>query len=107
MAVMYHGDTSKAPEIVKGIEEIQKHLEARRNAHGGPFWHGKEPGLADLGIAPFVGRLRLFAKDGGLEAFSSSETLQKLYTDDKYRIYRDYGDALVSRESWKNTFDDD
>lgn len=95
----------KIPDLMKSIEEFQKLLSARAEQTGGPFWHGTEPGHADLAIAPFLGRLKLFADR--LEPYKSTDLSKVFNKDGQYKVFATYVEALVSRPSWSQTFDDD
>lgn len=105
-AILLRGETDKIPELYKGVEEIQNLLQKRVEKTGGPFWHGKEPGLADLGIAPFVGRLKVFSE--AIEALQQTGINETIFDKDgKYAGFAKYAEAIVSRPSWSKTFDAD
>lgn len=104
--VVYRGETDKIPEVYRGAEEIQGLLKARVEKTGGPFWHGKEPGLADLGVAPFVGRLKVFSTS--IPALAQTDLNKTLFDQDgQYALFAQYAEALTSRPSWAKTFDAD
>ena len=104
-AVLYQGNAGKISDLISGIEEFQKLLASRVERNGGPFWHGSEPGHADLAIAPFIGRLRLFRDQ--IEPLKSSDTGKVFEKDGHFRVFAVWAEALVSRPSWSKTFDDD
>jgi glutathione S-transferase len=100
--------TSTASAVFAGIDEIQGLLAKYRPSASSPFLSGKEyPGAFDLAVAPFVGRLFAFTK-GGLEPLAEGgASYKKLSEDPKYKVFREYSDALTSRPSWKATFDEE
>lgn len=105
-AISYRGEADKASELYKGVEEIQNLLQKRIEKNGGPFWHGKEPGLADLGIAPFVGRLKVFSKT--LQDLAKTDISKTLFDNNgQYAGFAKYAEAIISRPSWSKTFDAD
>lgn len=105
-AILLRGETDKIPDLYKGVEEIQGLLQKRFQKAGGPFWHGKEPGLADIGVAPFVGRLKVFSNS--IEALAQTEISKTLFEKDgKYPVFAQYAEAITSRPSWAKTFDAD
>lgn len=105
-AISFRGETDKAPELYKGVEEIQNLLQKRIEKNGGPFWHGKEPGLADLGIAPFVGRLKVFSET--LKDLAKTDISKTLFEKTgQYAGFARYAEAIISRPSWSKTFDAD
>jgi len=88
------------------VEEIQNLLQKRIEKNGGPFWHGKEPGLADLGVAPFVGRLKTFSES--FEELAKTDINKTLFDKDgKFAGFARYAEAITSRPSWAKTFDAD
>lgn len=104
-ATIYGQQADKIPDLIKGIEDFQKLLASRTEMHGGPFWHGKEPGHADLAIAPFIGRLKLFSTT--LEPFKGTDFSKVFKKDGQYKVFATWAEALVSRPSWSKTFDDE
>ena len=106
MATLYRGEADKVADIYPAVKEIQSILAKRKEKNGGPFWHGSQPGIADLGIAPFVGRLKAFAST--LEPLKSSDLADRLYDPKgEFALFAEYTDALMSRPSWSKTFDQD
>lgn len=104
--ILYRGETEKATELYKGVEEIQNLLQKRVEKTGGPFWHGNEPGLADLGVAPFVGRLKTFSES--IEELAKTDINKTLFDKKgKYAGFARYAEAITSRPSWSKTFDAD
>uniref|UniRef100_A0A0K3C5T7 BY PROTMAP: gi/472580701/gb/EMS18479.1/ maleylacetoacetate isomerase [Rhodosporidium toruloides NP11] gi/647402927/emb/CDR49115.1/ RHTO0S23e00936g1_1 [Rhodosporidium toruloides] n=1 Tax=Rhodotorula toruloides TaxID=5286 RepID=A0A0K3C5T7_RHOTO len=82
--VLYQGKTEAAPSLLTGIEEIQSLLAK----HNGTFLLGDKPSIGDLAVAPFG-------------------VFSKLSSDEKYAPFRAYHEALVSRPSWSETFDEE
>ncbi|GAA5821845.1 hypothetical protein JCM11251_004740 [Rhodosporidiobolus azoricus] len=99
--VLYFGksDSATISSLLSGIDEIQSLL----NRTKGAFLLGDQITVGDLGVAPFVGRLFAAGKAGLLP----SEVYTPLSTDDKYASFRAYHQALTSRPSWAETFDED
>ncbi|BGP00774.1 hypothetical protein NBRC10513v2_000898 [Rhodotorula toruloides] len=97
--VLYQGKTEAAPSLLTGIEEIQSLLAK----HNGTFLLGDKPSIGDLAVAPFVGRLFTLGKQG----FVPEGVFSKLSSDEKYAPFRAYHEALVSRPSWSETFDEE
>ncbi|BGP54730.1 hypothetical protein JCM8202_003237 [Rhodotorula sphaerocarpa] len=100
MTLLFQGEgkTDADEKVWKGLEEIQGML----SRFDGPFLLGNELSIGDLAVAPFVGRIFASPKYGLL-----SEEFGARLNDDKYKVFRDYKDALVSRPSWKDTFDEE
>lgn len=103
-ATLYQNQADKVPDLINGIKELQKLLASRMERNGGPFWHGSAPGHADLAVAPFIGRLRLFQDQ--LEPYRSSDLGKVFRKDGQYRIFANWAEALITRPSWSKTFDD-
>lgn len=117
MTLLFQGEgkTDADENVWKGLEEIQGML----SRFDGPFLLGNELSIGDLAVAPFVGRIFASPKYGKLPRVSSlpasgspfliseyrpgllSEEFGARLNDDKYKVFRDYKDALVSRPSWK------
>ncbi|GAA5986789.1 hypothetical protein JCM10908_000899 [Rhodotorula pacifica] len=98
MTALFQGKPELAEPVFTGIEEIQGLLQQ----YDGPFLLGNDISIGDLAVAPFVGRLFAAPKYDLLP----QEFADKL-KDDKYKVFRAYGDALTSRPSWKETFDEE
>lgn len=105
VSMLLNGDMSKLSELYKGLDEMQALLVKRQRDTGGPFWHGSKPGLADIGIAPFIGRLEIFSRT--LEPVSVSPLHREVFESDKYAPFAAYAAAIKKRPSWKATFDED
>ncbi|GAA6001301.1 glutathione S-transferase family protein [Rhodotorula paludigena] len=96
--LLYQGKADAASSLFKGVSEWQQFL-AR---YPGPFLLGEQVTIGDLAVAPFIGRLFSVAKAGLVPA----EVNDKLTTDAEFEPFRAYHDALTSRASWKETFDE-
>lgn len=106
MAPLYRGEEGKLDAVYRGLEEMQALLSKRIAKHGGPFWHGKEPGIADLGIAPFVGRAKVMSPV--IEPLKSSDFYKTVFdTTGQFSTWAKYAEALMARESWSKTFDEE
>lgn len=119
MTALFQGKPEAADSVFTGIEEIQGML----TQFDGPFLLGNDISIGDLAVAPFVGRIFAGPKYG--ESRSSdlcgksdrTETPSRLtclpladllpkdfadkLEDDKFKVFRAYRDALVTRPSWK------
>ena len=103
------GEAEKIPDVFKGIAEIQDLLEKRLKANGGgPFWSGQHPGLADLGVLPFIGRMKIYSKkENGFEPLASSDFQAKLFGESgEFSAFAKYANALLARPSWSKTCDE-
>ncbi|GAA5870134.1 hypothetical protein JCM8547_006897 [Rhodosporidiobolus lusitaniae] len=98
-AILYQGEHDKVSAYLSGLDEIQSILERI----SGPFLLGEKLTFGDLAVAPFVGRAFASAKAGLLP----ENLAQALLSDPKYATFRAYHDTLVSRPSWKETFDEE
>ncbi|GAA5952643.1 hypothetical protein JCM8115_003658 [Rhodotorula mucilaginosa] len=98
MTALFQGKPEAADSVFTGIEEIQGML----TQFDGPFLLGNDISIGDLAVAPFVGRI--FA--GPKYDLLPKDFADKL-EDDKFKVFRAYRDALVTRPSWKETFDEE
>ncbi|GAA6029680.1 hypothetical protein JCM8097_000999 [Rhodosporidiobolus ruineniae] len=98
-ALWLRSDASQVPAVLSGVDEVQSLLAKQP----GKFLLGDKPTIGDLAVAPFVGRLFAFSK-GGLVPDSLTAPLT---TEEKYAPFRAYHEALTSRPSWKETFNEE
>ncbi|GAA5893982.1 hypothetical protein JCM8208_001298 [Rhodotorula glutinis] len=97
--VTMQGKPEAGAALLEGVAEVQSLL----NRHKGTFLLGDKLSIGDLAVAPFVGRIFTLGKAGLIP----DETFSKLASDSKFEPIRAYHDALTSRPSWKDTFDDE
>ncbi|WWD21413.1 hypothetical protein CI109_105898 [Kwoniella shandongensis] len=71
----------------------------------GPFVLGSKLTIADILIAPFVGRLYAYGKHGIAPA--GKRTFETINTDPRYARFLKYVLAITARDSWKSTWDED
>ncbi|GAA6014693.1 hypothetical protein JCM10207_006905 [Rhodosporidiobolus poonsookiae] len=96
--ILLFNKTEQVPALLKGVEEIQSLLAK----FPGTFLLGDKPSIGDLAVAPFIGRLFAAGKAGLLP----EEAFKPLSTDAAYEPFRAYHQALTSRPSWSETFDE-
>ncbi|TNY19088.1 hypothetical protein DMC30DRAFT_418243 [Rhodotorula diobovata] len=97
--VTMQGKPEAASALLEGVSEIQGLLQR----HKGTFLLGDKLSIGDLAVAPFVGRIYTLGKAGLL----ADEAFSPLASDAKFAPFRDYYQALTTRPSWKETFDDE
>ncbi|GAA5900563.1 hypothetical protein JCM6882_000909 [Rhodosporidiobolus microsporus] len=97
--LLYQNDLSGSASLLAGVEEIQKLL-ARTE---GDFLLGSQITIGDLAVAPFVGRIFAAGKAGLIPG----DSFTALSSDAKYAPFRAYHQALTSRPSWAETFDEE
>ncbi|KAI5476800.1 hypothetical protein MNV49_007257 [Pseudohyphozyma bogoriensis] len=97
--ILASGDKSGVPDIIKGLEEISGLLQR----HPGPFFLGEKLSIAEVGVAPFLGRLLTFGKAGVLD----DELYSALITKPELKPLAEYAELLTSRPAFKATFDAD
>lgn len=71
----------------------------------GPYALGERYTIADILIAPFVGRLWFYGKHDIAPA--GIKTVQTLQEDSAFSRYLGYTRAILSRKSWIETWDED
>ncbi|KAM0746344.1 hypothetical protein T439DRAFT_329794 [Meredithblackwellia eburnea MCA 4105] len=98
--VLWQKKVENLPLVLDGLKEIQELLKR----HEGPFFLGEKISIADLGVAPFVGRLIAFAKAGFFK--DNGDFAPNLLSSEEYATFRAYHDTLTSRPSWPATFDE-
>jgi glutathione S-transferase len=107
---VYGGKPIDNDVIKKGVREVEGLLKSRYlQTKAEPFWYGQEPGIADLSIAPFLGRLYILSKkESGLDIFAQSDLHEELFNKSgEFSTFAKYTEAILSRPSWKETFDDE
>jgi glutathione S-transferase len=74
----------------------------------GKYIFGDKFTLADIAIAPFLGRALLIQLKDGLGKFDKEEAKRgwEHFQGPKYERVRQYIDDIVARPSWKSTFDE-
>ncbi|ORY91728.1 thioredoxin-like protein [Leucosporidium creatinivorum] len=95
---LLHGKEESTVCLLAGIKEIQGLLAK----YEGPFALGQQISAADLGVAPFVGRIFAAGKAGLLVG----SVYEALTTDATYAPFVAYHKTLTERESFKATFDE-
>ncbi|KAF8593775.1 hypothetical protein BDV93DRAFT_433746 [Ceratobasidium sp. AG-I] len=99
---VFKGDVG-AP-LTSALEIVQQRLP--RNS---TFFGGDKPNLADISVAPFLARIELQLKND-LGAFPEGEgrkLYEVLFKDERFHVLRDYIHALMARESFKKTFNEE
>jgi len=99
---VFKGDVG-AP-LTSALEVIQQRLP--RNS---TFFGGDKPNVADIAVAPFLARIQLQLKHD-LGAFPVGEGLKLydvLFKDERFHLLKNYIHALMDRESFKKTFDEE
>ncbi|EJD52332.1 hypothetical protein AURDEDRAFT_111081 [Auricularia subglabra TFB-10046 SS5] len=89
-----------ADELLKGVETIQGLL-----PQPGPFFLGEKFSAAEILIAPFLARLKVYL-ESDLGAFTTEEgkaVLTALTTEPKYKRFNEYWNTVVSRQSVVDT----
>ncbi|KAG8773879.1 hypothetical protein FRC12_002276 [Ceratobasidium sp. 428] len=101
-AFVFKGDVGIA--LTSALEVIQQRL-PRNNT----FFGGDKPNVADIAVAPFLARIQLQLKHD-LGMFPEGEGLKLydlLFKDERFHVLKEYINALMARESFKKTFDEE
>jgi len=74
----------------------------------GKYMFGDKFTLADIAVAPFLGRTLLIQLKNGLGNFDKQEAKRgwELFQGPKYERLRQYMDDIAARPSWQSTFDE-
>jgi len=74
----------------------------------GKYIFGDKFTLADIAVAPFLGRSLLIQLKNGIGKFDKEEAKRgwELFQGPKYERIRQYIDDIVARPSWQSTFDE-
>jgi len=74
----------------------------------GKYIFGHEFTLADIAVAPFLGRTLLIQLKNGIGRFDKEEAKRgwEHFQGPKYERIRQYIDDIAARPSWKSTFDE-
>lgn len=91
-----HNDFSRIPKLLEGIRCVQDSL-----PHSGPFFLEDHFSVADIAVAPFIGRLFTLAKAGVIPDIYAAIT-----EGVDYKRFNDYAQALFGRPSFQDTFVD-
>lgn len=97
-AIAVKGEPGNVSAIYTGAREIAVLL----NKHDGPFVLGKQLSIADLAVAPFLGRMLALAEAGLLPQGMTD----RLSTDAELKPFWEYARVLVGRDSFRRTFDE-
>jgi glutathione S-transferase len=89
----------------EALDAIQDRLP---QAGKGKYIFGDKFTLADIAIAPFLGRSLLIQLKNGLGKFDKEEAKRgwEHFQGPKYERLRQYIDDIAARPSWKSTFDE-
>ncbi|QRV93911.1 glutathione S-transferase [Ceratobasidium sp. AG-Ba] len=101
-AFVFKGDVGTA--LTSALEVIQQRLP--RNS---TFFGGDKPNVVDISVAPFLARIQLQLKHD-LGMFPEGEGLKLydvLFKDERFHVLKEYINALMARESFKKTFDEE
>ncbi|KAG9101767.1 hypothetical protein FRC06_002678 [Ceratobasidium sp. 370] len=101
-AFVFKGDVGIA--LTSALEVIQQRL-PRNNT----FFGGDKPNVADITVAPFLARIELQLKHD-LGVFPEGEGLKLydvLFKHERFHVLKEYIHALMARESFKKTFDEE
>ncbi|KAG8747008.1 hypothetical protein FRC10_002807 [Ceratobasidium sp. 414] len=101
-AFVFKGNVGVA--LTSALEVIQQRLP--RNS---TFFGGDKPNVADISVAPFLARIQLQLKHD-LGMFPEGEGLKLynvLFKDERFHVLKEYINALMARESFKKTFDEE
>lgn len=87
----------------QGISALQVLLEKQSK---GPYFLGEQFSAADAAVAPFFQRFKVVLENGigGYKADEGRVLLNGVFQDEKFARFVAYLDALLSRESVKDTF---
>lgn len=101
--------TSRAVTAPERQIHFRRQLDAVRTIQAllpaeGPYFLGSRFTLADILVAPFMGRLDAYGRHGIAPA--GGLTVAAIANDPEYARFRAYLDAITARESWKTTWDE-
>ncbi|KDN52983.1 hypothetical protein K437DRAFT_242774 [Tilletiaria anomala UBC 951] len=107
--LLYRGKADSLPSLLSAISTFQLWLSPTSGSEdSGPFVFGKQYTLADLAIAPFIGRLIFFSKRGILDPLGGGDVHKALTGgDDIFARVAQWWEAVSTRRSWKSTFNED
>jgi glutathione S-transferase len=90
-----------SPEkLFEGADAIQDLL-----SEEGPYALGKDFTIADVSIAPFLGRIHLLSKeDVGAYADGEGKKVYDVLQGDRYKKLKEYAEVLFARPSYTKTF---
>lgn len=91
------GEVHRVPELLKGIRQIQAELDER-----GPYFLGEMFSVADVAVAPFIGRMYALTRAGLIP-----DTYPALTESVEYSKFNAYAGALLARPSFQSTFVDE
>jgi glutathione S-transferase len=97
--------TSTYEAFLEALDAIQDQLPP---VEEGRYIFGDKFTLADIAIAPFLGRSVLIQLKHSLGKFDKEEAKRgwELFQGPKYERLRQYTDDIASRQSWQSTFDE-
>lgn len=97
--------TSTYEAFFEALDAIQDQLPP---VGEGKYIFGDEFTLADIAVAPFLGRSVLIQLRHGIGKFDKEEAKRgwELFQGPKYERLRQYIDDITARPSWQSTFDE-
>jgi glutathione S-transferase len=90
-------EVSRIPTLLEGIRHIQDSL-----PQSGPFFLEDHFSVADIAVAPFIGRMYTLAKAGLIP-----DVFNTITGDVTYKRFDDYAQALFRRPSFQSTYVDE
>lgn len=88
---------SHIPKLLEGIRSVQDSL-----PQSGPFFLGEVFSVADIAVAPFIGRMYTLSKAGLIPDVFAIVT-----GDVAYKRFNNYALALFARPSFRSTYADE